>query len=123
MSLGKFIDQLFKLDQEIAKVEATKAAVVKKRTTLEEQLLKKFKQNDLQGGVGQLGMLTVKKSNFPSIEDPEKFYAYVLKKKALDLLQRRVNITAFRDRLESGVQVPGIKVFTKIALRVTKRKR
>lgn len=122
MSIGIYIDKLFKLDQEIDKLTALKAAVEKKREALADQIMVKFKKQDLNGGIGKLGMLTVEKREFPSIENPEEFYKYVIKKKATDLLQKRIAVTAYRDRIEAGEKVPGVKTFTKTTLRVTKRK-
>lgn len=61
---------------------------------------------------------SVSKSDVPTVENWDKFNAYILKNGALDLLQRRVSTTAWRDRVEDGQRVPGVTKFNKATLRI-----
>jgi len=62
------------------------------------------------------GGYTLKQTNVPSVVDWGKLDAYILRYKALDMLQRRVSSTAWRERMEAGKKVPGIDVYTKYSL-------
>lgn len=66
--------------------------------------------------------VTVKRTTVPVVEDWPAFDAYVLKHKALDLLQRRVTVSAWRERVEAGKVVPGVVPFerTDLAWRTAK---
>lgn len=69
------------------------------------------------------GVAGIKKTEFPSIKDRKKFWKFVIKQRAYDLLQNRVSKKAYDDRVEDGVEVPGIAVFEKIAISIRKRGR
>lgn len=45
------------------------------------------------------------------VDDWDKFYAYVKRKNAFELLQRRLNNSAWKERLEHKEFVPGVKPF------------
>ena len=60
--------------------------------------------------------VSVKRTTVPTVEDWPAFDAYVLKHKALDLLQRRVTVSAWRERVEAGKVVPGVVAFEKTDL-------
>lgn len=60
---------------------------------------------------------TVKRS--ASLEDPEKFMSFVIKKELFDLLERKVSITAAEQYAdENGVLPPGVKVSSKAVVGV-----
>lgn len=47
----------------------------------------------------------------PSVNDWDKFYAYILKTKDFSLLERRPGKAACRERWDDGKQIPGVKQF------------
>lgn len=118
--LGALIDEIKRyedgLDELLAKVEVSKKIIAKKK----EALLKKFKKSDLNGARGKLGVASVVERDIPQIGDPQKFYAYIYKKKAFDLLQKRIATTAWVERSEAGERVPGVTVFRDVKLQVRK---
>jgi hypothetical protein len=71
---------------------------------------------------GNRGIVSLTEAEVPSVKDWNKFNKYVMKHKALDLLQRRVSVTAWRDRLEAGENIPGVDKFVKYSLRVAQSK-
>lgn len=60
--------------------------------------------------------VSVKRTTVPTVEDWPALDAYILKHKALDLLQRRVTVGAWRERVEAGKVVPGVVAFEKVDL-------
>ena len=54
------------------------------------------------------------------VQDWEAFYKYVAKEGAFDLLQRRVNDSAYRARLDDQIKVPGVEPFGVVKLSITK---
>lgn len=116
--LGAEIDALFKLRQKSDAAEAKAKAAKKVLTDAMDALLEKFDKNDLNGARGKLASVSVVKTENFNIVDQDTFGKYVLKNKALDLLQRRVSVTAVRERMEAGKKVPGLETFTKVSLRL-----
>lgn len=47
----------------------------------------------------------------PAVEDWSKFYAYIKKNNAWELLERRPGRLACRERWEAGVTIPGVSKF------------
>ena len=62
------------------------------------------------------GMVFVTRSTVPQADDWAAIDAFILKKKALDLLQRRLSVTAWRERLDSDILVPGTSAFEVVKL-------
>lgn len=120
-SLGKQIDAIYAQDRKIKAVEADLKELKRTRAKMESKLLKGFDKEDIDGCKGTRGVGHIRRAKFPSIKDRRKFNKYVLKHKALDLFQSRVSAQAYNDRLEEGEQVPGVEVFERISVSVTKR--
>jgi hypothetical protein len=64
------------------------------------------------GVAGRVARVQVEAKAVPQVEDWDKFYAYVAKNKAFELLQRRLNEGAAKERLDAGQGArAGITVF------------
>lgn len=120
-TLGACIDLMYKLKQERAAIEKTAEAVKEQENSLEKHLLETFAKTDLEGARGKLAVAGVNMSTVPTVKDWDKLYAYILKNKAWDLLQKRASATAFRERWDDKVVVPGVEAFTVIKLSLKKR--
>lgn len=120
-TLGACIDLMYKLKQERAAIEKTAGAVREQEDELEKHLLETFAKTDLEGARGKLAVAGINMSTVPTVKDWDKLYAYILKNKAWDLLQKRASAAAFRERWDDKVIVPGVEVFTVIKLSLKKR--
>lgn len=58
----------------------------------------------------------------PTVDSFEQLYAHIRSTGEFDLLYRRVNSAAVKERWDLGQEVPGIKKFPAISLSVTKAK-
>ena len=116
---GAAIDALHRLRVERKLLEAAAAALKEKEAKLEDAIFTKFKNADLEGARGKQAQATISRSDVPNVTDWDAFAKYVLKTGALDLLQRRVAIEAWRERLAQQVAVPGVDVFTRVRLHLT----
>lgn len=122
-SLGQQIDAIYLQDKEIAKANAVVSELKRERSRMEARLLKSFDKEDIDGSKGGRAVAYVKSGRHPKIKDYRKFMKYVLKKRALDLLQNRVSSRAYFDRLDEGEEVPGVEIYTSIGISVRKRKK
>lgn len=113
------VDTIKKLRLNLEQAEA-KLAPLRKRITAEEQaVLEVMVESKTESVRGKVGRGTVIRQLVPSIEDQKKFEAYVARKRAFDLYQRRLNTQAWRDRIDAGEPVPGVKGFQRVSLRVS----
>lgn len=122
-NLGSCIDLLFEMREERIKLQRLAEEMSKKETELNEHILQAFSKTDLEGARGKLATCSIKRSKVPTVDDWEKFYKYVQKNGAFDLLQRRVSAEACRARWEQDVVIPGVKTFDVIKLSLTKASR
>jgi hypothetical protein len=122
VSLGKTIDKLYSKDKEIDAQEAVLRELKRERLVIETKLLKQFGKEKLQGAKGARGVADVKQFKHPTMKDAPKFWKFVVKNKAFDLVQKRVSSKAYFDRLEAGEQVPGVEIFTRHKVNVKKRR-
>ncbi|RDE25176.1 hypothetical protein DV711_06360 [Motiliproteus coralliicola] len=57
--------------------------------------------------------ISVSEQEMPQVSDWEALGEYIISKRFLHLLQRRVSATAFRELLQAGENVPGVDTWTK----------
>jgi len=54
------------------------------------------------------GMYSIRRDTVPKVEDWDKLYDYIKKGEAFEMLQRRISVTAWRERADLGETVPGV---------------
>lgn len=105
-----------------ARLAADKVAAALKD---EEQALIEHIINNLPkdsgGAIGKAYKVTVVTKEKPQVKDWPLFYAYVLKNKAFDLLQRRLSDTAIAERIADKRKVPGVEMFNATTVSLTKK--
>lgn len=116
---GAAIDALHKLRSKRKQLQAQAEALKEEETKIEDAIFAKFKNADLEGARGKLAQASISRSDVPTVDDWDAFAKHVLKTGELDLLQRRVAVEAWRERLAAKVAVPGVAVFTKVRLHLT----
>lgn len=117
--LGQRIDTLFSLRREIDAAEAEVKKLKQLEAKFEKDLIEQFGKSELEGAAGSSAKAKLVARDHPSIEDREKFNAYVLENKALDLFHQRVSSTAWKARRDMGDEVPGLRVFTSISVKTS----
>lgn len=110
-SLNVLLKRLAAARKEADKAEKEAAAKKKKRTELEVAVLDKLKEHKLDNASVR-GVISVSKGEIDTVQEvnwPE-LYKYIQRTKGYDLLQRRVSISAVRERREAGKKVAGVKL-------------
>ena len=116
MNLGAAIDKLHGLREEKRNLEAE---ISKIRKVMEEEEINIFallEEQDLPGAKGHTATVSITESVVPVLEDDEVFFDHIMKTGDLHLLERRPSVRAYRELLESGEEVPGLRPFTKRTL-------
>jgi hypothetical protein len=117
-NIGACIDQLYELRQKRLKIEKSAKDIDKLEGALEEHIIANFDKTELDGARGRAAQSTVERTTVGTIKDFDLFWPYA--KKHPEVMQRRLNNKALRERWDAGKTVPGIEKFTKIKLHTTK---
>jgi hypothetical protein len=89
---------------------------------IEEHLIKNIPKENLEGAIGKLYTVMIEHPSFPQVKDWAKLYAYIVKHNAFELLQKRPTVSAFRERWDAKVVVPGVEIFRDTKLKLSPRK-
>jgi len=119
-TIGDTVDAIVKLDDQIERIEAKAKPLKGQRDALEAQLLQQFKDEDTTSAKTKKATAFITRTNFANIETDKwpKFWEWVFKNKAIDVLQRRVTSTALLDRLGAGEKIPGATTGTRTSVTV-----
>lgn len=120
--VGAAIDLLYKVRAERKALQAKMEAEKAQETLIEEKILSMFGKQDLEGARGRAAQCSVSRKDSPTIEDFDALWDYARKKNLPELLHRRVSSDAVRERWKNGETIPGVGVFTKVSLSLTKIK-
>ena len=122
-TVGAAIDLLDATRDRRKVLEAQANAVKTEEVEIETQIFALFKKSDLDGGRGKRAQASVSTSDVPVLDDEKKFFTFFWKEKDSSLLQRRLSVEAIRERWAAKKTIPGVGVFTKVRLHLTKLKK
>ena len=112
-TIGELIEQLRKKREELTKLETTKKGLSKDKIALEGKLLEAMDTQTITSMRGDKATVSISEAVVPTVDSWDDFYNYILETKQPYLLERRPAVTAFREILETGNEVPGLKPFTR----------
>lgn len=122
-SVGAAIDALHVTRERRKKLDAESKTIKQRERELEEAIFSKFKKSDLEGARGRLAQASVEAADVPNLDDDGKFFAHLKKHpEDLDLLQRRLSVEACRARWAEKRAIPGVSIFTRVTLHLSKVK-
>ena len=78
---------------------------------VEDHFVNTLAVGESSGVQGFTSRVQVTESAVPTLDDPQKFYAYVRKNNAFELLNRALNRAAIQERWDAKKQIPGVGVF------------
>lgn len=120
--LLKLIEAGIKLRNERKELEAQGNAILEEEKALTDFLIKTFEKADLKEVKTPLGTARLVYKDIP-VMDPDTggwdaIYAYIVKNKAWELLQKRLGERACQERWEAKQTIPGVKQFTKVTVKL-----
>lgn len=120
-TLGECADKLHALAGEKKIAQSVVDKIDAEEKIIEAHLLEELPKQKQEGVVGHAAKANIKKEDIPTLKDPDKFYAFVLKTKDFSLLQRRLARNAIRELWDQGKKVPGVDTFIHKYINVTKK--
>ena len=106
----------------IARLELQKQVdeLESREKAIRAHLIQTFLGGDATGTAGKLANCALVEKEEPTPEDWEATWKYIAKKKAWDLLQKRLSAPAVKARWENGEEIPGIGHIRVHTISVTK---
>jgi hypothetical protein len=124
-SMGACADLLFATREKRLALQKQVDAIQAEETALRNHIIDNLAKGDDRGGVGKTHMVTVYTDKIPRIADPDALFAHIKKTGEFDLLQRRLNDKAVKERWEDPKNkkgVPGVEAFPIVKVSLTKKK-
>ncbi len=118
VNLGQLVDQVYKLQQQRDVIRLKVGKLDEQIDQLKDKLLAATDKESLSTVKTKLAKTVIRETVVPTVEDFDQLLAYIRKHKAWELLTKRVASEAYRERVEAGERVPGVKPFHKITLSV-----
>lgn len=118
--LGDCIDLAYSLQQEYLAKKREADAIAAKVKEVEDHIIDTFPKTGLNGGKGSLASASISTSVEPTAKDWTAIFEYVREHNAFDLMFRRVNGKAWRDRVAEGEEIPGIVPYNNVKLSIRK---
>lgn len=120
-SLGDLLKRFAKAKDKKDKYSAAATVADKEYRAIEDELLLRMREEGTTIARGAGLTVSIAETDVPQIEDWDELTRFVLRNKRLDLFQRRLSTTAYRELLEQKKlkALPGCKNFTKWSVRVT----
>jgi hypothetical protein len=122
--LGEALDLLWKVRAARQEIAAKAEAEKQQEALIENLILDRFGKSELEGATGKLAKASIKRSDVPTVSSPadwKKLEAHIKRTGEFDILQRRLSVEACRARWAEKRAIPGVQVFNKIGLSLTKR--
>lgn len=89
-------------------------------TSLKDKLMEKLRTEQLTAAGGTTHQVKIVSKDEPQVEDWEALQKHIQKTGQFELLQKRIGVTAIRERWDDAVEVPGVIHFPTESLSLTK---
>jgi hypothetical protein len=131
LKLSTLIDRYYKQQEavklksrDVTRAEAARDKEKAKLAKIGDQILDRFKNDEVHGFKTALAQAELKTVTSASIKDWKKLTAYVKRTGSFALFQRRINKATWLEHIDArkGKPVPGVASFKRVTLSVTKRK-
>lgn len=120
-TLGGCADELKAVKDEMSEHNKALATLQARKTQLEEKLINDLPASDAEGVVGKTIRATVVTKRVPVLEDWAALTKHIKKTGDFDLLRRQVSTEAVEERWAEKKRVPGVGVFNKKKVSLTKK--
>ena len=118
--MGECADLLYNLRVKRLAGQKLVDEVEAEEKALKEFIIETLPKSEASGISGAIANVKVVNKMVPQVKDWDSLYAYILKTKSFDLLNRALNKTAVEERYEAGKKVPGVEDFQVTTVSVTK---
>ena len=118
-NLNELMDELASVRGEIKTIQEQEKVLKLNQNDLESAIMHKMEEQGLDQIANDVCTVSKKIETVPTVEDWEAVHKHILDTNQFELLQKRMSATAWRELLQMGQLVPGVKAteLTKINYR------
>jgi hypothetical protein len=120
LEVGDLIDLLYQKREERLKMQGEVDNLEMEEKAIREAIISNLGEQGLQGGKGMVATASITRRVVGAPKDWDALYGYIQSTGSFDLLHKRISDTAYRDRLEQGVVVPGLEPVELVGLSLVK---
>jgi hypothetical protein len=121
--IGTTIDALYAMRERRLGIERQVKEMKEAELTLRGKIFEMLANMGLTKASGAVATAGIKVSNVPLVEDWDKLWQYIIFTGSTDLVQKRISVTAWRERFEDGQEVPGVSKVEDVDISLTKASR
>lgn len=118
-NLNTLLDELASIRGEIKSLQEQEKILKLRQNDLDSEIIRKMEDQGLDQIANDVCTVSKKIDVVPTVEDWDVVHQHILDTKQFELLQKRMSATAWRELLQMGQAVPGVKAteLTKINFR------
>jgi hypothetical protein len=120
--LADLAQNLWKAQQKLKAAQQKLKPQEEAIAALEAELQHAMVAGRLESVASKNATCSLKRAEFAELTDSKKFFAYVVKKDAWDLVRQQVNVGAARLRWDDKLKIDGVEKGVRVSLSVTTRK-
>ena len=108
-TMDELLTELTEVRTNLKTLQEKERGFKSRKMELEARIVSILKEQGIDR-VGNDGCtLSIKQEFVPTVEDWDQVYQYLIQTKQFELIQKRMSATAFRELLQMGMNVPGVK--------------
>lgn len=108
-TMDELLNELTQVRTDLKKLQEKEKGFKGRKMELEAKIVSTLKQQGIDR-VGNDGCtVSIKEEIVPTVQDWDEVYKYLIQTKQFELIQKRMSATAFRELLQMGMNVPGVK--------------
>ena len=122
-TMGACADKLYKLREKRYELGRQIKEIEEEESAIKKYVIDNLSKQESNGVSGKVANVRIKVEDVPTVEDWEAFYKYITRTKSFDMLQKRINVKAIRERIEDKkdfAKKAGIGSFTNVSVSITK---
>lgn len=122
---GACIDRAYTLRAKRLELEHQAEEMKTQEAALRKHIFDTFRNAEIDGARGSIAIASIGRKTVGRVNDWDRFTAWVAKTKSFDLLTRKLNDAACRERFDAKKVIPGVEPFpvTTLSLTVVKGKK
>jgi len=123
-TLGGCADRLYALGEAKRALNKQIEALEKEESVIKTHLIDNISKQEGTGVSGRRAKVRIVTKDIPTVQEDmggwNALYAFIAKRKAFHLLQRRLSTGAVQEMIDDLGKVPGVGIFTAVTVSITK---
>lgn len=113
MTLSDLITRMWELREERRAIAERDKELSREISEIEPQIIALMDEQGVTRTANDRASVAISEDTFPSVQDWDAFYEFIVSTNQPYLQERRPSVSAFRESLAAGINWPGVEAFTK----------